>query len=108
MSQNENLVEDIEDAAKRSGDRVWRLPLDDDYKAAIKSDVADLCNIGSQKYLAGATTAAHFLQVFVGDIPWAHLDIAGTAFNVPDMPYFKTGATGAGVRLLIDLAMHWK
>lgn len=107
MSQDDALVDEIEDAAERTGDRVWRLPLDDDYKKAVQSSVADLCNIGSPKYMAGTITAAHFLKAFVADTPWAHLDIAGTAFDVPDMPYFRTGATGAGVRLLIDLAMNW-
>lgn len=108
MTQDDELAETIEKSAECSGDSVWRLPLSDDYKIAIRSDVADICNIGSQKYMAGAITAAHFLKYFVGDIPWAHLDIAGTAFNVPDRPYFRTGATGVGVRLLIDIAMHWK
>lgn len=108
MSQNDDLVEIIEESAEHSGDHVWRLPLTDEYAAAIKSDVADMCNIGSQKYMAGATTAAHFLKHFVGDTPWAHLDIAGTAFNVPDKPYYQTGATGVGVRLLVDIAQHWK
>ena len=79
----------------------------DDYALAIKSDVADIQNIGSQKYMAGTITAAHFLKNFVEKTPWVHLDIAGTAFNVPDMPYFRTGATGVGVRLLIDLAMNY-
>ena len=108
LSQHDDLAEQLEISAQRSGDPVWRLPLDQDYAVAIKSDVADLCNIGSPKYMAGAITAAHFLKNFVGDIPWVHLDIAGTAFNVPDRAYFRTGATGAGVRLLIDLAMHWR
>lgn len=107
MSQHDELVCAIEKAAERTGDRVWRLPLHDDYKKAVLSDVADLCNIGNPKYMAGAITAGHFLKAFVGDTPWAHLDIAGTAFDVPDMPYFRTGATGVGVRLLIDLAMNW-
>ena len=108
MSQHDDLAELIEESGDHSGDQVWRLPLSDDYKAAIKSDVADICNIGNQKYMAGAITAAHFLKYFVGDIPWAHLDIAGTAFNVPDRPYFKTGGTGVGVRLLVDIAQHWQ
>ncbi len=108
MSQHDELVDIIEESAEHSGDHVWRLPLSDDYKVAIKSDVADICNIGSQKYMAGAITAAHFLKHFVEDIPWAHLDIAGTAFNVPDRPYFRTGGTGVGVRLMIDIAQHWK
>ncbi len=108
MSQHDDLVEIVEESAEHSGDHVWRLPLTDDYKAAIKSDVADICNIGSNKYMAGAVTAAHFLKHFVGDIPWVHLDIAGTAFNVPDRPYYRSGATGVGVRLMTDIAQHWK
>jgi len=108
MSQHDDLVDIVEESAEHSGDHVWRLPLSDDYKIAIKSDVADICNIGSQKYAAGAITAAHFLKNFVGDIPWVHLDIAGTAFNVPDRPYFRSGATGVGVRLMTDIAQHWK
>ncbi len=58
--------------------------------------------------MAGATTAALFLKNCVGDIPWVHLDIAGTAFNVPDLPYYQPGATGVGVRLLIEFAMNYK
>ena len=69
---------------------------------------ADICNIGSSKYKAGAITAGFFLQNFVGDTPWVHLDIAGTAFDVPDISYYSTGATGVGVRLLVDLAMQWQ
>jgi leucyl aminopeptidase len=107
MSQDPELTEKIIKAAKISGDRVWPLPMDDDYKPAIRSDVADISNIGSQKYRAGAITAAFFLQHFVNNVPWAHLDIAGTAFDVPDISYYRSGATGAGVRLLIALAMAW-
>ncbi len=108
MSQHEDVVDQIKSAAQLAGDQVWRLPMHDDYKIAIKSSVADICNIGSQKYMAGAITAAHFLQNFVDDVPWAHLDIAGTAFNVPDIPYYRPGATGVGVRLFVELAMNWK
>lgn len=107
MSQHEEFSHKVQEAAKTSGDRVWPLPFDNDYKAAIKSDVADICNIGSPKYKAGAITAGFFLQNFVGETPWVHLDIAGTAFDVPDISYYSTGATGVGVRLLVDLAMHW-
>jgi leucyl aminopeptidase len=108
MSQDAALTKKVQQAADRTGDRVWPLPLDDDYAVAIKSINADLCNIGSSKYRAGAITAAHFLKNFVDDTPWVHLDIAGTAFDVPDIPYYRTGSTGAAIRLLIDLAMHWK
>lgn len=108
MSQHDTLAKKIEASAGRSGDRVWRLPLDDDYKPAIRSEVADICNIGNSKYMAGAITASFFLKNFVDDVPWAHLDIAGTAFDVPDIPYYRPGATGVGVRLLVDLVMNWK
>ncbi len=107
FSQHDPLVKKLEQASHHSGDRVWRLPMDNDYKAAIKSDVADMCNIGNPNYMAGAITAAFFLKYFVDDVPWAHLDIAGTAFGVPDMSYFRPGATGFGTRLLTDLIMHW-
>jgi leucyl aminopeptidase len=107
MSMHDELVDLVQEAADRSGDRVWRLPLHDDYEPAIKSDVADLQNIGNQQYMAGAITAARFLKHFVGETPWVHLDIAGTAFNVPDIPYYRTGATGVGVRLMVDFAMNY-
>jgi len=107
MSQHDDLVEKVQQAAEVSGDFVWRLPMNDDYKAAIRSEVADMANIGSRTYMAGAITAAFFLQNFVNDVPWVHLDIAGTAFDVPDKPYYRRGATGVGVRLLIELAMNW-
>lgn len=108
MSQHDELSARIQQCASKTGDRVWPLPFHDDYKPAIKSAVADLCNIGSKQYMAGAITAGFFLQEFVGDVPWVHLDIAGTAFNVPDISYYRSeNATGAGVRLLTELIMNW-
>lgn len=107
MSKHEDLSKKIEKASIISGDRVWPLPFHDDYKPAIKSDVADIKNIGDRRYKAGTTTAGFFLQNFVGDTPWVHLDIAGTAFNVPSISYFRSGATGFGVRLLVELIMEW-
>ncbi len=109
MSQHPDLAKRVEEAAKRSGDRVWPLPFNDDYKPAIKSTIADICNIGSPTYRAGAVTAGFFLQNFVDDVPWVHLDIAGTAFDVPDLPYYRpASATGVGVRLFVDMLMNWK
>jgi leucyl aminopeptidase len=108
MSQHEEIADKVMHAAKRTSDRVWPLPFNDDYKKAIRSDVADLCNIGKDTYRAGAITAAFFLQAFVGDVPWVHLDVAGTSFNVPDISYYRPGATGFGVRLFIDMIMNWK
>ena len=108
LSQHDELSRQIEQASRLSGERVWRLPLDNDFKLAIQSEYADIKNIGSKKYSAGTITGAFFLQNFVADIPWAHLDIAGTAFDVPDISYYSSGATGVGVRLLVELAMNWK
>jgi leucyl aminopeptidase len=109
MSNHDDLVKTIDASADRSGDKVWRLPLTDDYMPAIRTPVADISNIGSQTYMAGAITAALFLKHFVDDVPWAHLDIAGTAFDVPDLPFYRPhGATGYGVRLMVDIAMTWK
>lgn len=107
MGKHDDVLERIERAGITSGDRAWRLPFTDDYKIAIKSNYADISNIGNIKIMAGAITAGFFLQNFVGDVPWAHLDIAGVAFNVPDRSYFRTGATGYGVRLLTELITHW-
>jgi leucyl aminopeptidase len=109
MGQHPDLIEKIKKAAETSGDRVWELPFSNDYKAAVKSTVADICNIGNEKIMAGAITAGFFLQHFVGETPWAHLDIAGTAFDVPDISYYAGGgATGVGVRLLVDIALQWQ
>lgn len=102
FSEDEELVKEITQAANTSGDYVWRLPMGPDYKRAIKSNIADICNIGDGRVKAGASTAAHFLQHFVADARWAHLDIAGSAFDVPGIPYYAPGATGIGVRLLVE------
>ena len=97
------VVEELKKSGDHSGDYVWQLPLTNDYRAAVKSDVADLCNIGKKDVLAGTITAAAFLEPFAGETPWSHIDIAGTAFGVPHVSYLRSGsATGAGVRLLVD------
>jgi len=105
FTEHDDIKKCLMEAADISGDRVWQLPMGDDYKKAIVSTVADICNIGTSSIPAGASTAAQFLQHFVGDTVWAHLDIAGTAFDVPNISYYRPGGTGAGVRLLIALAM---
>lgn len=108
MSKHPQLADKLLASAYRTGDRLWPLPLHDDFKKAIRSEVADLSNIGSDKYRAGTITAGFFLQPFVGNVPWVHLDVAGTSFNVPDVSYYRPGATGFGVRLFIDLVMNWE
>ncbi len=108
MGNDQNLIQKIIQNSYKSGDRVWQLPLDEDYHKAITSKIADMSNIGNPLYRAGAITAAFFLKNFVDNIPWVHIDTAGVAFNVPEIPYLKPGATGYGIRLLIDLLMDWQ
>ncbi|OIN60519.1 leucyl aminopeptidase family protein [Arsenicibacter rosenii] len=101
FTQNDTLAAELTQAANRTGERVWRLPLWDVYKEDIKSDVADLRNY-SGKPFAGAISAAKFLEVFTeGHTAWAHLDIAGTAFSDNEFGTQKN-ASGYGIRLLID------
>lgn len=101
MSNNDRLAESIEQASERSGEAVWRLPLPKSYQKQLKSDIADMKNCGSRA--GGSITAGLFLQDFVGDHPWAHLDIAGTAYHEKPISYDRLNATGYGVRLLIEL-----
>lgn len=102
-SNNEKLAKLCEHAGELTGERVWRMPLDEDYMSLMKSDIADLRNSG-KKRAAGSVTAAIFLQEFIQNkTPWIHLDIAGTAFLDSPEHYHLTQATGAGVRLVITL-----
>jgi len=105
LGNDDKLQEKIRAAAERTGDRVWPLPLWQEYKDKIKSDVADIKNTGGR--YGGAITAAAFLAKYVADTPWAHLDIAGTAWTTEELPYLAKGATGFGVRLVVDLLRHW-
>ena len=86
-----------------TGDRCWHMPSSDDYFEQLKSDVADMSNTGGRP--GGAVTAAVFLKQFTGDLPWAHLDIAGTAWADEGRPWQVKGATGVAVRLLAELAL---
>ena len=101
FSNNKKLASLIAESGERTGERVWELPLDDDYKAHLKSDIADIKSCG--KRLASSITAALFIERFVKKVPWAHLDIAGTAYISKPHAYHMTPATGVGIRLLIDL-----
>jgi leucyl aminopeptidase len=94
-------------SSKAAGEKMWQLPVDDDYREMIKSGIADIQNVGSSKG-GGAITAAMFLKEFTGDTPWIHLDIAGTAWQDDVKPWSAKGATGVGVRTLVDLAMKFK
>lgn len=109
ISNNDNLIKQIKESSIVSGDAVWQLPLNDDYRERVESDIADVRNTGKGKGgEAGTITAGAFLENFAGDIPWAHLDIAGTAFISEAKDYNAKGATGAPTRLLIDFAEKWK
>jgi leucyl aminopeptidase len=109
LSDNQKFSEAVKAAAQSSGDPVWALPFTPDFKAAIKSDIADIQNVGNPSIAAGTITAAWFLREFVeNDTPWVHLDIASISYDVPNISYYRSGATGYSVRLLVDLAMHWK
>lgn len=94
------LLESLKSASDRSGDAVWHMPVDE-FEEDVKSEVAEVKNVGHPKGYAGASTAAAFLKQFVSG-PWAHLDIAGTSWNTSPKPYLTSGATGFGVRLLLE------
>jgi leucyl aminopeptidase len=99
FSNNQELADRLLDCASDTGEKLWRLPLEKEYREMIKSSVADMKNIGGAH--AGAITAALILQEFVADVPWAHLDIAGPAFSESDQPICPKGGTGFGVRTLL-------
>lgn len=104
VSNNDALANEILAHAEKTDDRVWRLPSYWEIKDYVKSEIADLKNVGLPKGAGGAITAAEFLRSFVNDTPWAHLDIAGTSFvDGKGRFYYGHGATGSGVRLLTSL-----
>jgi leucyl aminopeptidase len=100
MGNDERLIDDIIEAGERVGEPMWELPLYREYKSQIESNVADVKNIGER--WGGAITAALFLAEFVGDIPWAHLDIAGPAFTERGGDYTPKGGTGVPVRTMVE------
>ena len=102
FANNDAMATLVEGAAEATGEAVWRFPLERSYRSQLDSDIADISNLGG-KY-AGATTAALFLEHFVGKTPWAHLDIAGTMQTDKDDSWRSAGATGFGARLLATVA----
>jgi leucyl aminopeptidase len=105
MGTDETLKKKISEASYATGERVWELPLWEDYHELIKSDIADFKNTGGRP--GGAITAAAFLSKFVGNYPWVHLDIAGPAWYKKDKQYIPKGASGVGVRLLVHFLKDW-
>jgi len=103
FGNDQGFIEQVIKAGEEAGEKIWPMPMDEEYDEQIKSDIADLKNVGGRK--GGAITAARFLAHFVDDTPWVHLDIAGTAMTDSDKGYMPKGATGVGVRTLVNLAM---
>ncbi len=103
FSSTDRLYGELERASAAAGERIWRLPLDDEYARALRSEVADLKNVGGRA--AGAITAAKFLQRFAGETPWAHMDIAGVMSVDRDSGEWVKGASGIPARTLVRLAL---
>ena len=106
MGNNQELMDKIMEAGKQTDELMWQLPLLDFHKEHVKSDVADIKNVGKGKGEAGSISGAAFLWEFVGKTPWAHLDIAGTAFSSEDKGWISKGGTGVPVRALVHFLQH--
>lgn len=105
FTNNDSLMAKVMTASKAEGEKMWQMPLDDEYKDLLKSSFADIANIGGR--WGGSISAAWFLREFVGDTPWVHLDIAGTAWLEETKPFLAKGPTGVCVRTFTKLATSW-
>jgi leucyl aminopeptidase len=105
FTNHQEFEERLLASARRAGEKMWPMPLDDDYRDLIKSNIADIQNISSGRG-GGASVGAAFIREFTDDTPWVHLDIAGTAWLDDQKPWAAKGPTGAAVRTLVDLAMN--
>jgi leucyl aminopeptidase len=105
LGTDDELKDEIRRAGKLTGEKVWELPLWEEYQEQIKGEAADYKNSGGRP--GGAITAAALLSKFTGEYPWVHLDIAGPAWVTKDKPYIPKGASGVGVRLLIEFLRNW-
>jgi leucyl aminopeptidase len=106
FTNDQRFLDALLESSRAVGEKFWPLPLDDDYRDNITSAVADIQNVGKGRG-GGAINGAMFLKEFVGDTPWIHLDIAGTAWLEEGKPWISKGPTGVGVRTLVHLAEHF-
>ena len=106
MGNDQSMMDRLKAAGERTYERVWQLPMFEEYEKLVKSDIADVKNVGGR--WAGAITAAMFLKKFIGEYKWVHLDIAGTAILEESLDYIPRGGSGVGVRLFTDFLQHWK
>jgi leucyl aminopeptidase len=104
FDNDDKLSDKMKKASDETGERVWQMPLYDEYKDYITSDIADLKNSAGRS--GSLVTAGYFLKEFAGNTPWVHLDIASTAWTEKDRPYIPKGATGIGVRLLLQFLKY--
>jgi leucyl aminopeptidase len=102
FSNNDAIYNRFEQAEKRAGEKMWRMPLDSEYMEQLKSTIADMTNVGGRP--GGAVTAAMFLKEFVGETPWIHLDIAGTAWMEDNKAWIAKGPSGIAVRSIVEFA----
>jgi leucyl aminopeptidase len=105
FASDDQMYDRFTQANKQAGEKMWRLPLDDEYKEVIKSNIADIVNSGGR--WGGAISAAMFLKEFAEDTPWIHLDIAGTAWMEDAKPWIAKGPSGIAVRSLIEFVKGW-
>jgi leucyl aminopeptidase len=106
MGNNRDLLEKMTQSGHNVYERVWEMPLFEEYKEYLKSDIADLKNTGGRR--GSLIASASFLHEFAGNTPWIHLDIAGTAWLEKEKPYSPKGASGIGVRLITDFVERFK
>ena len=105
FANDESMYDGFSRALAKAGEKMWRLPLDDEYKEVIKSNIADIVNSGGR--WGGSITAAMFLKEFAEDTPWIHLDIAGTAWTEEAKPWIAKGPSGIAVRALVEFAKEF-
>ena len=105
LGTDQRLIERLKKASTQTAERLWQMPLYDEYDQLIKSSIADVKNSGGR--YGGVITAARFLKKFIGTYPWAHIDIAGVDLEEKGQPYVPRGATGFGARLLLQFVENW-